>query len=176
MFFQRPVPRTSGSQYGKAGLRVPMTKRFRAAVPLAALAFALTPGLALAAPPTPVYTNPLGDCVTGNNQFYEQADNKFHWWVNQKIGADGANTTIKCDSHPNDQYERPTDATYGNNTISQKPGVLDTYLPPASPSRSPVPLGARRPTPSSRPARPSSRRTSTTSTPTSRAAGPARRR
>jgi protocatechuate 3,4-dioxygenase beta subunit len=105
----------------------------------ALVALCAWPAVALADPPTPTYSRELLDCVTGNNQFWEQSDGKFHWWVNQAVGSDGAAGTIKCDSYANDQYERPTDQTYTTNTITQKPanGPPPAYSPPASPSSPP---------------------------------------
>ena len=81
-----------------------------------------------ASPPT--YTRLLQDCVTGNNQFWSSSDDNFHWWVNQAIGSDGSSGSIKCDSHQNDQYERPTDQTFQSNTITAKPVVDPTPPPP----------------------------------------------
>jgi serine-aspartate repeat-containing protein C/D/E len=101
---------------------------------------------AVADPPTPVFQSQLSDCVTGNNQFYAASDQKFHWWVNQNLGADGSTppldsngNQIKCDNYANDQYERPTDQTYQNRTITQKPFSVTntapfTYTPPAVPA------------------------------------------
>ena len=37
------------------------------------------PDLALAQPPDPTYRVTLNDCVTGNNQFWSQSDQKFRW-------------------------------------------------------------------------------------------------
>ena len=103
---------------------------------VALLLFAV-PAAALAQPPEPVYQLTFGDCVTGNNQFY--SGGKFHWWVNQTAGADGSAGPDKCDSHQNDQYERPTDQTFRNNTVTRKPSATPpfNYSSPAQP-KSPV--------------------------------------
>ena len=85
------------------------------------------------APPTPFYANglELDDCVTGNNQFWNSPTGTYHWYVNQALGSDGADGTIKCDSHTNDQYERPTNQSYKNFIITEKPtGALS--MPPFS--------------------------------------------
>jgi hypothetical protein len=69
----------------------------------------------------PAYSLQFFDCVTGNNQFETSDDDLHHWYVNQLAGSDGATGDIKCDSWQNDQYERPTDQTFGNRTIGSKP-------------------------------------------------------
>jgi Domain of unknown function DUF11/Prealbumin-like fold domain len=97
---------------------------------LALLLCLALPGAALAAPPEPVYQHGLNDCVTGDNQFWSASDGKFHWWVNQAVGSDGSSGPLKCDTYGSDQYERPTDQTFQQRMISQKP----PYLPPASPA------------------------------------------
>jgi hypothetical protein len=78
----------------------------------------------------PAFTLNFTDCVTGNNQFYNSSLQKFRWYVNQQIGADGATGSIKCDSYNNDQYERPTDQTYTNTAVSELP----PYTPPPTPT------------------------------------------
>src|SRR5688572_16644644 len=80
-----------------------------------------------ASPPT--YSTLLQDCVTGNNQFWSSSDDNFHWWVNQAVGSDASSGSIKCDSHQNDQYERPTEQTFQSNAITAKP-VPDITPPP----------------------------------------------
>ena len=105
--------------------------RLALAVPLL---LAAVPGHALAQPPEPVYQLTFGDCVTGNNQFWSASDQKFRWWVNQNVGADGSGGAAKCDSHQTDQYERPTDQTFKTNEVSRKPsGTPPTYASPAKP-------------------------------------------
>jgi acyl-CoA thioesterase len=101
------------------------------------LLYCLLPAGAFAAPPTPVYSTLLSDCVTGNNQFY--AGDKFGWYVNQAAGSDGASGTIACDSYDDDVYERPTDQAMEDRTIVQKPsGSPAAYSAPASPTTTPI--------------------------------------
>ena len=106
---------------------------------IAVVFVAAAPDLARAQPPVPIYLGePLRDCVTGNNQFYSGSDGKFAWWVNQSPSLDRAARVApgRCDSHQNDSYERPTDQTFRNNQITQKPagaGPPFTYVSPAKP-------------------------------------------
>src|SRR5688572_23542508 len=106
-----PKPRDGGEEPDATAIRASRpTSRPRLALALALAAFAaLAPATAAADPPAPVYNQLLGDCVTGNNQFYQASTDTFAWWVNQSDNADGsAADGHKCDKHAVDQYERPT--------------------------------------------------------------------
>ena len=143
-----------GSRRGGAGLSAavssgrttggqPQIRRFGLTLATTTVVLlAAVPDLALAQPPAPIYVGErLRDCVTGNNQLWSAVDQKFHWWVNQDPGRDRSRgASGKCDSHENDSYERPTDQTFRDNRINQKPagaGPPFEYSPPANPG-SPV--------------------------------------
>ncbi len=97
-------------------------------------------------PPKPDYQTLLSDCVTGNNQFWTSTNPTFAWYVNQAVGSDGSSGSIKCDSYPNDQYERPTDQSYSSRTITEKPtGPGAGYAPPPPSPADPVFLSGMAP-------------------------------
>jgi serine-aspartate repeat-containing protein C/D/E len=106
---------------------------------LALLVLALGPAAAQAThadPPAPVYSKLLGDCVTGNNQFYSTTGGgKYRWWINQGDTSDGSEAdTVKCDSYTHDQYERPTNEPYQTQIIAARPDASGNYTnPPANP-------------------------------------------
>src|SRR5918992_1618838 len=106
------APGTAGRRSG--GRPSPNKRAWRAVRRLLAawaalLPVGIGPGIAQAAPPTPVFSKQLGDCVTGDNQFFEATNGKYRWYINQSDTANGsAQDGITCDSYPNDQYERPT--------------------------------------------------------------------
>ena len=116
------------------GRESPSVRR-RALTVLFALASCLAlPAAALGAPPEEaVFQHSLNDCVTGDNQFYSSIDGKFHWPINATVGADGSNGPLKCDTYQNDQYERPTDQTYAQRTVNQKPPTYTGSANPSSP-------------------------------------------
>jgi uncharacterized repeat protein (TIGR01451 family) len=86
------------------------------------VAFAAFATSALAAPPEPVYSESFADCVTGDNQFWAQSNQKYRWYTNQTPEAGVSSVAAKCDSYQHEQYERPTSQTFlMNQVITDKP-------------------------------------------------------
>ena len=174
MFFHRLISRTSGSQYGKAGFRARITRRFGAAArACSACPHAhARPGSRRSAHAG--LLNLLNDCVTGNNQFWESSD---------EDSSTGGSTRTSAPTEPTP----PSSATPTRMTSTSDPptratkqgdlreaGSRGSVRHRRTLTRPPFMSGlsADSEFPVGGPPRP----TSTTSTPISRAASPARRR
>ena len=135
------------------GVRVRWRARRRAllaAVSVVGLLGAV-PDLAGAQPPDPTYRVTLNDCVTGNNQFWSQSDQKFRWCVNQNASLDRRGRAprsagrLRLAPVPT-SYERPTDQTFRSNTDrseARRGGTAVHVHPAGTPAGPCLPLRAR---------------------------------